>query len=161
MSHQFSGNLGKPASSNPNSSGIEFYNTKKDTSHSIMLSQHTQSSNALSNSQPLSKFQTTNEFHFKPTPINQIKSKHETIKNSSLTNFLKSANEHGGSKKQIPGETGNSVTSSAISSKTLNSGIGTSTISSFMSPSHNKSMNSDIIKSSIKDMIGRNFKKEG
>lgn len=36
----------------------------------------------------------------------------------------------------------------------------TSTTSSFISPNHNKSLNSDMIKSSIQDMNGRDFKKE-
>ena len=59
MSYQFSGTVTKPTSTNPNSSGIQFYNPTKDTSHSMLLSQHTQSSNALNNGQPLGKFQST------------------------------------------------------------------------------------------------------
>jgi hypothetical protein len=59
MSHQFSGNANKALGSNPNSSGIQFYNPTKDTSHLTLLSQHTQSSNALNNGQPLVKFQPT------------------------------------------------------------------------------------------------------
>jgi hypothetical protein len=44
--------------------------------------------------------------------------------------------------------------------KTLTNGTGTSTTASFMSPSHNKSLNSEMIKSSIQDMNNRDYKKD-
>jgi hypothetical protein len=59
MSHQYSGNTGKPTLNNPSLSGIQFYNPTKDNSHSSLLHQHSQSSNTLNNGPSLNKFQST------------------------------------------------------------------------------------------------------
>jgi hypothetical protein len=60
MSHQIpSGGNGKVGTTNPNLSGIQFYNPTKDFPNSTLLGQHSQSSNSLNNNPSLNKFQST------------------------------------------------------------------------------------------------------
>lgn len=140
MSHQIPPTYGKGPSTSPNLSGIQFYNPTKDLPHSSLLNQHCQSSNSLNNNPSLNKLQSAKQFNFKPTSMNDIKFEHQDSKGSSTSTFLKSSNQHGGSSKFIPGTNKTAISSAILMNKTINSG--STTTASFISPMHNKSLNS-------------------
>ena len=80
--------------------------------------------------------------------MNDIRlSNNESKTGNSSTTFLKSHHENGGSSKFIPFSPNTGISSASMMNKTINSG--STTTASFISPVHNKSLNSDMIKSSI------------
>lgn len=85
--------------------------------------------------------------------MNEIRLSNNESKTANSSTFLKSHNENGGSNKFIPFSSNTGISSGNMMNKTINNGSTTS--SSFISPMHNKSLNSDMIKSSIQEMNNR------
>ena len=86
MNHQFNPGLNKPITTNPNNSGMQFYNPSKDSNNPSLLYQHSQSSNTLNSANTITNFKSSKGFNFKPSSLTDNKS------GTSSSTFLKSQN---------------------------------------------------------------------